>query len=161
MNEKLWDGERGIYLDFDLVTNEPLRVYVAAGFSPLFAGIPDENRARFMLNGPENCGLSLREKDAYPVPSYDRYGYGFSPVQYWRGPVWVNLNWLLLRGLQRYDFEEQAEHLRQVTLDLVRQQGFYEYFHPTTGNGHGSDLFSWTAALFLDMLLEETVETDG
>ena len=160
-NEKLWDGERGIYLDFDLVTNEPLRVYAAAGFSPLYAGIPVEDQARSMLDGPENCGLSLGAKDSYPVPSYDRYGYGFSPVQYWRGPVWVNLNWLLLRGLQRYGFDEQAERLRQVTLDLVQQQGFYEYFHPTTGTGHGSDLFSWTAALFLDMLFEVTAQTDG
>ena len=114
-----------------------------------------------MLDLLQNSGFSLEGNGCYPVQSYDRYGYGFSPVQYWRGPVWVNLNWLLLRGLQHYGFDEQAEHLRQVTLDLVQQQGFYEYFHPTTGNGHGSDLFSWTAALFLDILFEGTVEADS
>ena len=31
----------------------------------------------------------------------------------------------------------------------------YEYYDPTTGFGHGSDLFSWTAALFLDVVLED------
>ena len=160
INQKLWDEERGIYLDFDLVTGEPIRVYVAAGFSPLYAGIPNQERARRMLDLLENSGFSLGTNGCHPVPSYDRYGYGFSPVQYWRGPVWVNINWLLLRGLQRYGFDEQAEYLRQATIELVQEGGFYEHFHPTTGNGHGSDFFSWTAALLLDILLEDPPKTD-
>jgi hypothetical protein len=161
INQKLWDEEYGIYLDFDLVVGEPIRVIAAAGFSPLYAGIPSENRARRMIDALENSGFGLGAKDCYSLPSYDRYGYGFSPVQYWRGPVWININWLLLRGLERYGFDEQADHLRQTTLDLVREGGFYEYFHPTTGDGHGSDFFSWTAALLLDILLDEAPKTDG
>lgn len=165
MNEKLWNGERSMYLDFDLVTGEPIRVYVAAGFSPLYAGIPDADRAKRMVGDLEDSGFSLgvgpKVNGCYPVASYDRYGYGFSPVQYWRGPVWVNINWLLLRGLERYGFEDQAGHLRQATIEMVREGGFYEYFHPTRGIGHGSDLFSWTAALILDILLDETPETNG
>jgi hypothetical protein len=155
INEKLWDEEHGIYLDFDLVTNEPIRVYAAGGFSPLYAGVPDEDQAQRMLDMLRTAGFGLGTRMGYPVPSYDRYGYGFSPEQYWRGPVWVNINWLLLRGLQRYGFDEQAESLRQATLDLIRLGGFHEYFHPTTGYGFGSHLFSWTAALLLDILLEE------
>ena len=50
---------------------------------------------------------------------------------------------------------------RRTTLELVRQQGFFEYFHPTTGNGHGSDLFSWTASLLLDILLDGEPKTNG
>ncbi|MBA4115485.1 MAG: glycoside hydrolase [Rubrobacter sp.] len=154
INEKLWDEERGIYMDYDVVTDEPIRVFVAAGFTPLYAGIPDEGQARRLLTTLESYGFSFGVKDCCPVPSYDRYGYGFSPVQYWRGPVWVNINWLLLRGLERYGFDAQANHLRRTTIELVREGGFYEYFHPTHGNGHGSDFFSWTAALLLDILLD-------
>ena len=51
--------------------------------------------------------------------------------------------------------EEQAQHLRETILSLCRDQGFYEYYDPTTGFGHGSDLFSWTAALCLDVVLED------
>ncbi len=154
INERLWDDECGIYMDYDVVTDEPIRVFVAAGFTPLYAGIPDEGQARRLLSTLENYGFSFGAKDCCPVPSYDRYGYGFSPVQYWRGPVWVNINWLLLRGLERYGFDAQADHLRRTTIELVREGGFYEYFHPTRGNGHGSDFFSWTAALLLDILLD-------
>jgi neutral trehalase len=161
INEKLWDEECGIYLDFDLVTSEPIRVYVAAGFSPLYANIPDTERARGILAMLENSGFCLGGNGCYPVPSYDRYGYGFSPVQYWRGPVWVNINWLLLRGFERYGLDEQADRMRRTTLELVRQQGFFEYFHPTTGTGRGSDLFSWTASLLLDILLDGAPKTNG
>jgi hypothetical protein len=161
MNEKLWDEERGVYLDFDLVANELIPVHAAAGFAPLYAGVPDVSRARRMVDGLENSGLGLEANGYHPVPSYDPYGYGFSPVQYWRGPVWVNINWLLLRGLERYGFDEQAKRLRQTTLDLVQDGGFYEYFHPTTGDGHGSDFFSWTAALLLDILLEEEAKAES
>ena len=91
---------------------------------------------------------------AAAVPSYDPLGFGFSPSRYWRGPVWINIDWLLLRGLARYGFEEHSRHLRETIVELVEDTGFYEYFHPATGAGHGSDLFSWTAALLLDVVLE-------
>ena len=71
------------------------------------------------------------------------------------------MNWLLLRGFERYGLDEQADRMRQATLELVRQQGFFEYFHPTAGTGHGSDLFSWTASLLLDILLDEAPKTNG
>ena len=161
VNERLWDEERGIYLDFDIVTNEPIRVLAAAGFTPLYAGIPDFDQVKRILDTLENSGFSFGATDCYPVPSYDRYGYGYSPVQYWRGPIWVNINWLLLRGFERYGLDEQAEHLRRTTVELVREGGFYEYFHPTRGNGHGSDFFSWTAALLLDILLDGRPEPNG
>lgn len=161
INEKLWDEERGLYLDFDLVHGEPIRVHAAAGFTPLYAGVPNKDQVERMLDVLENSGFSLGSKDSYPVPSYDRYGYGYSPVQYWRGPLWININWLLLRGFERYGLDVQAVRMRRVTVDLVRKQGFYEYFHPETGNGHGSDFFSWTASLVLDILLDETPQSNG
>lgn len=36
---------------------------------------------------------------------------------------------------------------------LVRRSGFREYFDPLDGSGRGSDGFSWSAALFTDMVL--------
>jgi hypothetical protein len=154
INGKLWDEQHGIYLDFDLVSGRPLQVYVAANFVPLYAGIPDEGQARRMVDSLENAGFGLSDESLTPVPSYDRYGFAFFPTRYWRGPVWANINWFLMRGLERYGYEGQAKHLRETIVSLCRSQGFYEYYDPTTGFGHGSDLFSWTAALFLDVMFE-------
>ena len=38
--------------------------------------------------------------------------------------------------------------------NLVKQKGFNEYFSCKTGKGFGATNFSWTAALFLDLILE-------
>ena len=108
-----------------------------------------------MVDALESAGFGLSDERLTPVPSYDRYGFAFFPTRYWRGPVWVNINWLLMRSLQRYGYEGQARRLRETIVSLCTDQGFYEYFDPTSGSGHGSDLFSWTAALFLDVVLED------
>ena len=155
MNENLWDEEHSTYLDFDLVSNRLLEVDVAPNFVPLYAGIPNEVQARRMVDALENTGFGLSDESLTPVPSYDRYGFAFFPTRYWRGgPVWANINWFLMRGLERYGYRKQAERLRNTIVSLCKEQGFYEYFDPTTGFGHGSDLFSGTAALFLDTVLE-------
>ncbi len=155
MNEKLWDEEHGIYLDYDLVARRPIHVYFTPNFLPLFAGIPSSKMAERMVDSLENAGFGLSDKNVTPVPSYDMNGFGFSPVQYWRGPVWININWFLAHGLEGYGYAKQAERLRRTIVDLCQSQGFHEYYDPITGQGHGSDLFSWTAALLLDVLMEE------
>ncbi|MDN5698550.1 MAG: glycoside hydrolase [Rubrobacter sp.] len=156
MNERLWCEERGLYLGFDLAAGERLRVYDAlSSFLPLYAGVPDQHRADTLVANLQASGFCLDGGGGYPAPSYDRRGFGFSPSRYWRGPVWINTNWLLMHGLRRYGFDQQARLLRDTILRLVESSGFHEYFHPTTGRGHGSDFFSWTAALLLDVLSQD------
>jgi hypothetical protein len=155
VNAKLWDEEHSIYVDYDMATREPIPVHVAAGFAPLFAGIPGAERAKRLyvyLDSPAFCRL---DEPCYPVPSYNRLAPDFSPNRYWRGPVWFNVDWLIERGLRRYGFDAYANRLYDAMIELVRDHGFFEYFNPETGQGHGTDQFSWTAALLLDILAEE------
>ncbi|HYZ58328.1 MAG TPA: hypothetical protein VE544_01625, partial [Nitrososphaeraceae archaeon] len=70
-----------------------------------------------------------------------------------RGPIWINTNWALRLGLLRYGYIDRAERIRQGVCRLVADQGFREYYDPTTGAGLGGKNFSWTAALLIDMLL--------
>jgi glycogen debranching enzyme len=155
MNRKLWDEERATYLSFDLVEDRPLKVYTTPGFLPLFAGVPDGEQARRMVEALESPSYGLGDESVKAVPSYDRFGYGFSRDRYWRGPVWINVDWMLMHGLRRYGFEEQADHLCRTIVDLVESEGFHEYFDPASGRGHGSGFFSWTAALLIDVLMDE------
>ncbi|WP_397547751.1 amylo-alpha-1,6-glucosidase [Rhodothermus marinus] len=159
INQKLWDEAHGIYVDYDLVAESPIDVHVVAGFVPLFAGIPSSEQARRMcanLNSRSFCRLGDR---CYAVPSYDKQAPGFSRRRYWRGPVWINMNWLLYRGLQRYGEQKYAMWVRNAIIDLPRRYGFYEYYDPEAGCGHGADRFSWTAALVLDVLYTCRSET--
>jgi glycogen debranching enzyme len=89
------------------------------------------------------------------VASADLLGDDFDRRRYWRGPVWANLNWLLARGLRQHGLVDQASRLETTTLELAEGGGIREYFDPLTGEGRGSDDFSWTAAVLLDILRAE------
>lgn len=154
INQKLWDEEHGIYSDFDLVAHMLIHAHVAAGFVPFFAGIPDSAQAQQMYNYLNSDAFCTLAESCYAVPSYDRHEPDFSANRYWRGPVWMNINWLLYHGMRRYGFQEYAQRLRQSMIDLPQKHDFYEYYNPFTGQGHGTDQFSWTAALLLDILYE-------
>jgi hypothetical protein len=154
LDSKLWDEQDGIYLDYDLVASAPIRAHVSGGFAPLFAGIPNAERALRLyeyLNSGAFCPL---DGACYPVPSNSRRAADYSPNRYWRGPVWIQINWLLMHGLRRYGYGAYAARLRRAIVELARDHGFYEYFNPATGRGHGTGQFSWTAALLLDVLAE-------
>ncbi len=154
VDAKLWDEGRGLYVDYDLAAGEQISVPALAGFTPLFAGIPDAARAERMyayLESPA-FGLALGEGSGFPAASYDRYAPGYSPRRYWRGPVWIQMNWLMMHGLQAYGHTAQASALRSAIIGLPRVGGFREYFDPETGAGYGAEVFSWTAALLIDVL---------
>ncbi len=89
----------------------------------------------------------------YLVPTYDERAADFDPERYWRGPVWLNTNWLLWHGLRQHGQVGLADEIVASSVALVRRSGFREYFDPLDGSGHGSDGFSWSAALFTDMVL--------
>ena len=45
-----------------------------------------------------------------------------------------------------------ARMVKDKKLDLVKRNGFYEYFNTKTGEAYGANNFSWTAALFIDLI---------
>lgn len=155
LNEKLWSEEHSTYLDWDLVEDRPIAVAVAAGFTPIYAGVPDQERAQMILNRLNSHSFCRLDQVCLTVPSFDRTSEGYSPSLYWRGPIWINVNYLLYHGLRQYGFDDYADRVRQSILRLTTDGGFYEYYDPDTGEGHGARNFSWTAALLLDLLYEE------
>ena len=89
----------------------------------------------------------------WPVTSASKSSPAFDPRRYWRGPVWVNVNWFFIQGLERYGLQTEADELRRLTLELVSRSGFVEYYDPRSGGPLGVSDFSWSAALTLDLLL--------
>jgi glycogen debranching enzyme len=152
MEERLWSEDAGCFVAYDARAEEQLPVRVAGGIAPLIAGIGDRDRMVAELEAP-----SFWPGDGWhPVPTADALSPAFERRRYWRGPVWANLNWLIWRGLRATGHYERAADLRLRTLALVDRAGAREYFDPTTGNGLGSQAFSWTAALAIDMARAES-----
>ncbi|MEP3999440.1 MAG: trehalase family glycosidase [Ekhidna sp.] len=154
-NDKLFDAALGAYVHYDLRNEEPIRHITSSSFSPLFAHIPSEERAQVLVKTMmEKFGGEVKYLCASFDPTDDR----FNPRKYWRGPVWINMNWMLFRGLRSNGYTDLAERIKIDSLELIQQYGFYEYFdcRRDTGDknqtGYGGNNFSWSAALYIDMV---------
>lgn len=169
--ERLWDPAEGMFFCRDLRGGDPdpgRRPLTGAlvpergvsGLVPLLLpGLPREVAAALVgtLRGP-HFGLGTTTRLA---PSYDLLGEAFDAHRYWRGPAWFNTSWLLERGLRLHGDQAGADALRGAVLDIADTSDFAEYVDPYTGEACGATGFSWTAALTLDLLHDDTTSGTG
>ncbi|SNR35274.1 MGH1-like glycoside hydrolase domain-containing protein [Lutibacter flavus] len=154
-NKKLFDEELGAYIHYDLRNEKPIRFVSSSSFSPLFAGIPSKERAQIVVN---TMLAKFGDDNMYLCASFDPTNERFNPKKYWRGPVWINLNWILYFGLKDYGFNEVAQRVKEDSIELIEKAGFYEYFdarkaiYNSEKGGYGGNNFSWSAALLLDLI---------
>ncbi|MGB0454457.1 MAG: MGH1-like glycoside hydrolase domain-containing protein, partial [Bacteriovoracaceae bacterium] len=114
----------------DALTNKQYHSNTLASLFPLLVTKDKEQAEAILKQHLGEHGLSTHSlKDD-----------SFDSRCYWRGPCWVNTNWF---------FKEKVTGLAEKTIKLIEKSGFYEYFDPITGEGLGSDNFTWSAALFL------------
>jgi len=85
----------------------------------------------------------------YCIPSFDFDHHKFNPIKYWRGPVWIIINYMIAEGLSNYGLNDISNKIRSDVRNLIKKYGFYEYYNPLNGRGLGGNNFSWTAAIWL------------
>jgi glycogen debranching enzyme len=153
MQAQLWDPEHGRYYSRNLRTDALLREASILSFMPLIdPGLPSAGVEAIVRDLRAASFHPPEAEEHYLVPSYSLTGLHFDARRYWRGPVWINTDWLIWRGLRQHGHEELAVHVADSMLGLVSRSGFHECFDPFTGAGYGSDSFSWTAALTIDLI---------
>lgn len=149
MLSELWDEETGQYYSRQFITKTLIKEPSIAALMPLYAGTISKSQAKKLV-------ASLKDDQVFganfPVPSVPLNSKYFNHRRYWQGPSWINTNWLIIDGLERYGFTDEAASLRNRSLELVQRSGFFEYFSPIDGYGAGIAPFSWTAALTIDLL---------
>ncbi|HEX6507970.1 MAG TPA: trehalase family glycosidase [Chloroflexota bacterium] len=151
INDTLWDEAEGCYFSRDRVAGELLKDDTVATFIPLFGQVAPRDRVERIIQrllDPKRYW----PQGGYPVPSTALDSPWFNPENYWLGPTWVNVDWMILQGLRLSGRADLADQLRGTVLDLVASAGYREYFNPLTGEGYGTDSFGWTAALVIDLL---------
>jgi hypothetical protein len=147
--EQLWDETTGQYYSRSFVSHKLIEELTIATLLPLYAGSISKERAKRLVELLKNSKVFGAK---WPVPSVPLNSPDFNPIRYWQGPTWINTNWLIIDGLERYGFNKEAADLRERTLELVAKSGPSEYFNPKTGQPAGAQNFSWTAALVIDLL---------
>ena len=129
INERLWSEEDGFYFDYNTKAQELHPVWSVASFLPLFAGICDERQAQALVNHLQDAE---RFATPFPIPSISKKDKTFG-TDMWRGPVWMNYNYMILSGLIHYGYTGLAEEIAEKTIrsinDWYQRTGIiYEYY---------------------------------
>jgi len=156
MLESSWDMKTGLFW----AKKNGVRVNVRTPFSlfPLLTGqLPPKVSARLVEHLTDERQFWSR----YPVPTVAMNDPKYNASQMWRGPTWVNVNYLLIEGLQRSGYADLARELRRRTLDLLcGQDDIYEYYNPETGKNppKAASTFGWSSAVLIDLAIQSARE---
>lgn len=157
INEKLWQSAERKYAAFDLRAENPLPLHSIRAFMPLVGEIPTQEQAELILKIMESDAFGGLSRDNYLCPSSSLIYPGSDGLLEGKPSVQLDFNWMIIRGLLRYDFEDMAMKMEQDSLDLVLHTGFWDGYDPLRydagpkGMGHHNS--SKTASLILDMLI--------
>ena len=141
--ESLWNPDAGAYCSRDLHTGLMASAATSASFLAPYAGITTH------LDDICTTIDTWSHVCPYMVPSFDPGHPHFEPSRYWRGPVWLMVNYMIATGLAEAGRGEMADRIRRSSRDLIASSGFPESFNPATGGPVGGPHFAWTAALWL------------
>jgi glycogen debranching enzyme len=123
INTRLWNEDAGFYLDYDVERQSVSPVLSSAGFLPLICCAASPVQAQRLaehLSDPQTFATPL------PVASIAVKDAAHYRKDMWRGPVWVNVNWLIAAGFERYGLREAAAELRLKTTHEIEK--FYLQF---------------------------------
>lgn len=175
INARLWHEGDGFYYDRRL-DGDFNRLKSCVGFLPLFCGAPSSGQAQRLV---EHLFAPGNPWGTFPVATValDEAAY---QKDMWRGPTWLNLDYCILRGLERYGYTTQAAHGWRILLEQVahwyRQEGVIFEFYDAEGvdsprrlyrkggcggrwiNTNISD-YHWSAAVYLMGLLPAEATT--
>lgn len=175
INQRLWDSNDRFYYDRILQNGKFRKVRSVASFLPLFCGACTEDTAQILVNHL-NDESTFRTKFGIPSVAKDDKTYG---TDMWRGPVWINYNYMIAKGLKKYGFYEMADgYIKNTVNEIVKwylSDGvFYEMYDPTSENSPRRTMrkgpaiepynmniryqsirdYGWTVTLFASMILE-------
>ena len=150
--DRLWDEQRGLFLDEVQPGGARPGVITWAALSPLaLPDLPEEIGHRLveehLLSAREFLTAVAPPSVAASEPSFEPGG-GRGPLRhYWRGPTWVNAAWMVWLGMRRLGYEDEAARLAKGLIGAVSREGLREYYDPRTGRGLGAKDFAWSALI--------------
>lgn len=170
INERLWDEEFGFYFDQDPDRKHRSGVIAVAGFLPLLCGAPtgaQVQRLAAQLENPRTFATATPLASAVITPGMAH------PQDMWRGPMWMNMNWLVALGFEQAEKKELARKLRQQSMRAVerwylKRGSIFEFYDeygvappdelPRKGPMQWGSAFhqavhdyGWTATLYADL----------
>lgn len=159
MNDLMWDRIRGLFYDYNYVKEKRGNVSSLAAYFPMYAGMVDEKQAAAMVRALkrfENKG-GLATTDSLPV---GQFVFGSMPTQWAYPNGWAPLQYVVIRGLERYGYHADARRIAmkwlKSNLNWYNVNGvFLEKYNvvspekpPIKGVYPSQEGFGWTNGVF-------------
>lgn len=166
INQKMWDPATGFYFNvnrndgsFSYKIQDDLKIREIIGFLPLWAGIPDREQAHLLVRNLLDTNQFWRR---FGIPSLSAADPYYCPIGYWNGPVWVQWNYLIFRGLKEYGYYYEAHQLSNKVLDnmihhLKKDHTFWEFYSADDYQAGWNRTYIW-AGLAARFILDESAE---
>lgn len=155
--EAMWDSKDFAFYASDLISGPIKKISITSLF-PLILERPMPEQVDKMIEMLEDPDLFAT---AFPVPTQPVNSRDYDPAgkepRLWRGPVWINTNFHLVKGLEKQAarFEntfadlsqrarKKAEHIATKTKELIEKSGYWEFYDPRTGKGLRIKDFAWS-----------------
>lgn len=141
----LWDHETHTFCSRDTISGRHSGYVTNASFLYGYANVGSREQRAHMREHWERISSQVE----YMLPSHDPGDTRFDHMRYWRGPVWIMMNYMLAMGFNEQGQSDWASRIMDDSRRLIDEHGFNEAFSPLTGAGTGGRDFSWTAAMWL------------
>ena len=153
INKYCWDPETGFYYnvnktDHSFTFKKPndLKRMEIIGFLPLWAGITNEVQTKSLVGHLTNPVKFWRK---YGIPSLAADDPYYNDKGYWNGPVWVQWNYLIERGLLDHGYKNEASELVDKITDVMsdrlsKDHNLWEFYSPDNLWGGHHKSYIWT-----------------
>ena len=143
---KFYKDEDQSFFSYDFKNHNLIKVDAISNYFILFANLENKEINNKIIDKLKKYNS---QKD-YFFTTVNPKDKTFEETRYWRGPVWINSNWIIYQGLINKD-KNFSELLKNKNLELLENKKFHEYYNFKNGDCLGANNFSWSAALYLDL----------
>ena len=162
MNELMWGRNRRFYFDYNFIEQKRGFTWSLAGFYPLWAGMVDGDTAKQLVKQ-----LNKFEKDGGLATTarsiIDMSLFGSVKTQWAYPNGWAPLQWIVIKGLERYGYTAEAERIAKKWLKtctdwyMVHGEMIEKYNvvsphkAPLSGVYPDQSGFGWTNGVYVDL----------
>lgn len=155
----LWHEDNGFFFDFDYITQKQSHVWSLGAFYALWSGLATADQARRIVN---NLSRFLHRGGLTATANSQEWD-GDMPTQWAYPNGWAPLQWIVVEGLKKYGYTEEAEHVARIWINnnlehFMRSGVFREAYNvvdpslpPRPGLYPPQLGFGWTNAVFVDL----------
>ena len=166
INKTFWDTVNHFYYNVDKRTHsfsykkkDDLKRNEIIGFLPLWAGIAGKQQAAYLVKHLTDTASFWRR---YGVPSLAANDPYYNPRGYWNGPVWIQWDYLIERGLLDYGYKKEAVELVHKVMDnmiavLKSDHELWEFYDPDKTWGGYHRTYIW-AGIINRMMMDLTTK---